>query len=166
MSDLIAIEFADPAVAFELRAELLKLQQEYLIKMEDAVVVTRDADGKVQLHQAANLTAAGAISGGMWGALIGMIFLNPLLGAAIGAGSGAISGALTDIGVSDDLMKEMGAALPPGGSALFLLVQSATGDKLLQRLESYRAKGKVLRTSLNQTKEDALKALFEASPAG
>lgn len=165
MSDLIAIEFDDPALAFELRAELVKLQKEYLINMEDAVVVTREADGKVKLHQAANLTAVGAISGGLWGTLIGMIFLNPLLGAAIGAGSGALSGALTDLGISDEMMKEMGEALPPGGSALFLLVRSATGDKLLQRLESYRAKGKVLRTSLNEEKEAALRALVEGSPA-
>jgi uncharacterized membrane protein len=165
MSDLIAIEFADPALAFELRAELAKLQKEYLIKMEDAVVVTREADGKVKLHQAVSLTAAGAISGGLWGTLIGMIFLNPLLGAAIGAGSGALSGALTDLGISDKLMKEMGEALPPGGSALFLLVRSATADKVMKRIEGYRGKGKVLRTSLNQEREDALRALFEGPAA-
>ena len=166
MSDLIAIEFADPALAFELRAELAKLQKEYLIKMEDAVVVTREADGKVKLHQAVSLTAAGAISGGLWGTLIGMIFLNPLLGAAIGAGSGALSGALTDLGISDKLMKEMGEALPPGGSAIFLLVRSATADKVMKRIETYRGKGKVLRTSLNQEREDALRALFEGPAAG
>ncbi len=49
---------------------LAKLQAQYLIEMEwDAVVVTRDAKGKVQLHQAINLTAAGAASGGFWGML-------------------------------------------------------------------------------------------------
>ena len=73
----------------KMRAELAKLQAQYLIEMEDAVVVTRDAKGKVQLHQAMNLTAAGAASGGFWGMLIGMLFLNPLVGAAVGAGSGA-----------------------------------------------------------------------------
>ena len=43
-----------------MRAELVKLQAQYLIEMEDAVVVTRDANGRPQLHQAVNLTAAGA----------------------------------------------------------------------------------------------------------
>lgn len=38
----------------------------------------------MNLHQAANLTAAGAVGGGFWGMLIGMIFLNPLVGAAVG----------------------------------------------------------------------------------
>ena len=41
------------------------------------------ANGKIKLHQAINLTAAGAISGGFWGSLIGLIFLNPLLGLAV-----------------------------------------------------------------------------------
>lgn len=80
MSDLIVVGFDDEATAFELRAALVKLQKEYLLEMEDAVVVTKSADGKVALHQAVNLTAAGAAGGGMWGALIGLLFLNPTAG--------------------------------------------------------------------------------------
>ena len=63
-----------------MRGALAKLQAQYLIDMEDVVVVTRDAKGAVQLHQAVNLTAAGAAGGVFWGLLIGLLFLNPLLG--------------------------------------------------------------------------------------
>ena len=101
-----------------------KLEKEYLIDMEDVVVVTKDEKDKVKLHQAVNLTASGAVGGGFWGMLIGMVFLNPLLGAAVGAGAGALSGKLADIGVSDDFMKELGQTLTPGTSALFVLVQA------------------------------------------
>jgi len=48
----------------------------------------------------------GAVSGGFWGTLIGLIFLNPLLGMAAGATAGAISGALTDVGINDQFMKD------------------------------------------------------------
>ena len=82
MSDLVVISFDNENTAFEMRAELAKLQSEYLIEMEDVVVVTKDDKGKVKLHQATNLTAAGAVGGGFWGMLIGLIFFNPLLGAA------------------------------------------------------------------------------------
>ncbi len=92
MSDLVVISFDDEHTAFEMRAELVKLQKEYLIEMEDVVVVTKDDKGKVKLHQAVNLTAAGAVGGTFWGMLIGMIFLNPLVGAAGGAGAGEVSG--------------------------------------------------------------------------
>ena len=47
--------------------------------MEDAVVAVKDETGKVKLNQIHNLTATGAVSGGFWGTLIGIIFLNPCL---------------------------------------------------------------------------------------
>src|SRR6187399_591405 len=163
MSNLIVIGFNNEADAFEMRAALAKLQSQYLIKMEDAVVVTRDAKGKVQLHQAVNLTAAGALSGAFWGTLIGMLFLNPLLGAAVGAGSGALSGKLADIGINDQFMKDLGATLPPGTSALFVLVRKSTPDKVLEGLKAFAGKGRVLQTSLTKDKEDELRAFMEKS---
>lgn len=161
MSDLIVISFEDQQTAFALRAELAKLQQEYLIEMDDAVVVTKDDNGKVKLHQAQNLTAFGAVSGGFWGTLIGMIFLNPLLGAAVGAGAGALSGALTDIGISNDMMKRFAESFKPGCSALFVLVRKATGDKVLAGLSEFTGKGKVLKTSLTKDKEEDLRKVIE-----
>ena len=163
MSDLIVIAFDEENTAFAMRAELAKLQKEYLIEMEDVVVVTKDDKGKVKLHQAQNLTALGAVSGGFWGTLIGLIFLNPLLGAAFGAGAGALSGALTDIGINNDFMKDLAASFKPGCSAVFVLVRKATADKVLAGLEEFKGKGKVLQTSLTKDKEDELRAVIEGA---
>jgi uncharacterized membrane protein len=159
MSELVAIGFDNEHRAFEMRAELAKLQKEYLIDMEDVVVVTKDDKGKVKLHQAVNLTAAGAVGGAFWGTLIGMIFLNPLLGAAIGAGAGALSGKLRDIGISDNFMKELAETFKPGSSALFVLVRKVTPDKVLDQLKGF--KGKVLKTSLTADKEEKLRKVLE-----
>jgi uncharacterized membrane protein len=161
MSNLIVIGFNNEADAFAMRAELAKLQAQYLIEMEDAVVVTRDTNGKPQLHQAVNLTASGAVGGMFWGTLIGMIFMNPLLGAAIGAGSGALSGRLSDIGINDQFMKELGATLTSGTSALFVLVRKSTPDKVLEALKPFAGKGKVIQTSLTKDKDDELRAFME-----
>ena len=79
MSNLIVIGFDEEADAFGMRAALAKMQREYLIEMEDAAVVTLDAKGKVQLHQAVSLTSAGAVGGAFWGMLLGMLFFNPCL---------------------------------------------------------------------------------------
>jgi uncharacterized membrane protein len=141
-----------------MRAALAKLQKEYLISMEDVVVVTKDEKGKVKLHQAVNLTAAGAVGGTFWGMLIGLIFLNPLLGAAVGAGAGAISGKLSDIGIDDKFMKELGETITAGSSALFVLVRKATPDKVLAELKGFR--GKVLKTSLTEDKEEKLREVL------
>jgi uncharacterized membrane protein len=163
MSNLIVISFEDEQTAFGLRAELAKMQKEYLIEMDDVVVVTKDEKGKVKLHQAQNLTALGAVSGGFWGTLIGLIFLNPLLGAAVGAGAGAASGALTDIGIDDTMMKSFAEGFKPGCSALFVLVRKATGDKVLAGLSEFTGKGKVLQTSLTKDKEEELRKVIEGA---
>ncbi len=160
MSDLIAVSFANSADAFAFRSELVQSQREYLISLDDAVVVTRD-DGKVKLHQAVNMTAMGAVSGAFWGSLIGLLFLNPLLGAAVGAGSGALGGVLTDVGIDDSTMKEFGETLPEGGAAVFILVRKASVDKLLVRLEGFRGKGKVVRSSLSEEQDKRIRALLE-----
>ena len=88
MSHLVAVVFDDEATAFEMRAALIKMQRDYLIELEDAVVVTKNEDGKIKLHQSFNPAGAGAAGGALWGGLIGLIFLAPLLGAAIGAAAG------------------------------------------------------------------------------
>lgn len=163
MADLIAISFKDPAKAFDMRARLAELQKEYLITMEDVVVVTRDDDGKVKLHQATNLTSAGAVGGGFWGMLIGMLFFNPLLGVAVGAGAGALSGYMTDIGIDDSFMKKVGEDLAPGSAALFVLVRKATGDKVMDKLKAFAGTGKIIQTSLSKTTEDELRKVLEKS---
>lgn len=163
MSDLIVVSFPEEHLAFELRAELAKMQKAYLIDMEDVVVVTKDDAGKVKLHQAVNLSAVGAVGGGFWGMLIGLVFLNPLLGAAVGAGAGALSGKFSDIGIDDDFMKGLAQNFQPGCSAVFILVRKVTADKVLEGLTEFKGKGKVLQTSLEKDQEESLKAFLEGT---
>ncbi len=165
MSDLIVVAFDDEATAFEMRAALVKMQDDYLLQMEDIVVVTRSVDGKVVLHQAVNLTAAGAAGGGMWGALVGLLFLNPLLGAAVGAGAGALSGRFSDLGINDQKMKDIGAALTDGGAAVCVLVRQMTADKVLAGLSAFHAKGRVVQTSLSDAQEQTLRAAIDTPAA-
>src|SRR5262245_51565756 len=165
MSKLVVVVFNDEVTAFEMRTALLKMQQEYLIDLEDAVVVTRDKHGKTRLDQAVNLTSAGAVGGGFWGLLIGLIFLNPLLGAAIGAGAGALSARFKDIGLNDQMMKDIGRSFTPGSSGLFVLVRKATVDKVLAGLKDFAGKGKLFQTSLSKDDEAALRQAREANLA-
>jgi uncharacterized membrane protein len=127
------------------------------------VIAVKDAKGRIKLNQMLNTTAVGAVSGTFWGTLIGLIFLMPLAGAAIGAASGALGGALTDVGINDKWMKETAAAIQPGTAALFVLVRRVTADKVLERLKGEG--GKVMKTSLDHTKEAALQAALAGAQA-
>jgi uncharacterized membrane protein len=161
MSTLVVIGYNDKFKAEDVRLMLLKMQKDYLIDLEDAVVAVKDESGKVKLHQMYHLTAAGAVSGGFWGTLIGLIFLNPLLGLAVGASAGAVSGALTDVGIDDKFMKSLAETLNSGSSVLFVLVRKATPDKVLEELEG--TGGKILKTSLSHEDESKLQAALNAA---
>jgi uncharacterized membrane protein len=163
MSSLIAIVYPTEAKAEEVRRRLIELQKEYLIKLGDAVIATKTEAGKVRLNQLVSTTAAGAASGSFWGLLVGVLFLNPLLGVAAGAASGAIAGALTDVGIDDPFMKDLASSLQPGHAALFVLVQEMTADKLLKEISGFG--GVVLKTSLDETKEQVLRDALQKDVA-
>ncbi len=160
MADLVVVAFDNAIGADEVRDAMVQMQKDHIVSLEDAAVVVRKADGKVKVKQATNLVGAGAMGGAFWGMLIGLLFMVPWLGLAVGALSGALGGKLTDIGVDDKFIKEVGSTIQPGHSALFLLIREATPDRLLEELKPY--KGTVLKTSLSKENEAALKAAFGA----
>jgi uncharacterized membrane protein len=155
MATFVVIDYESEVKAEEVRLALLKLQKEYLIDLADAVVVVRDDRGRVRLRQMYNLTAAGAVSGGFWGALIGLVFLNPLFGMAIGAAAGAVSGALRDVGIDDNFMKNLGATLKPGTAALCVLIRQMTPDKVVEEIKQFG--GTLIQTNLCNENEAKLR---------
>jgi uncharacterized membrane protein len=159
MSDLIIVGYDDEFKAEEVRLMLLKMKKDYLIDLEDAAIAIKNENGKIKLDQMLNLTAAGALSGGFWGALIGLLFMNPILGIAVGTATGAVSGALTDVGVNDRFMKDLASTMKNGSSALFVLVRKATPDKVLQELEG--TGGKIIKTSLSHEDEKKLQMALD-----
>jgi uncharacterized membrane protein len=160
MSHLVAIAYPDRDTAERVRAELAAASKEHLLRLDDAVVVVREADGKVKLHQAVSATGVGAAGGALWGGLIGLLFLAPLFGMAVGAATGALGGKLSDIGINDNFMKELGAKLEPGGAALIALGQTEARDKLLERITPFG--GDVIQTSLDNEEEESLRAALSA----
>jgi uncharacterized membrane protein len=156
MNKLVAIAYPDAATAERVRTELVEATKERLLQLDDAVVVERQPDGKVKLHQAVSTTGAGAAGGALWGGFIGLLFLAPLFGMAIGAASGALAGKFSDAGVNDDFMKKLGASIPEGGAALIVLGRSDAPDKVMERVGSYG--GEVIQTSLTSEEEERLRS--------
>ena len=156
MSTLVAVAYPDFDTAERVRQELIQATKEHLVTLEDAVVVECQADGKIKLHQAVNTTGAGAAGGALWGGLIGLLFLAPLVGMAVGAASGAVAGKMTDTGVNDKFMKDLGAKLQPGHAALIALGSTDARDKLIERVSPYG--GDVIQTSLDNEDEERLRS--------
>ena len=161
MSDLVAVAYPDVATAREVTSNLGQAQKAHLIELDDMVIVESRADGKIKLHQP-SLAGVGAASGALWGGLIGLIFFVPLFGMAIGAAAGAAAGAMSDSGVDDKFMKDLGTKLESGGAAVILLVRQANMEKILSEV---KIPGEVIQTSLTEDSEQALRDALERAGA-
>lgn len=172
MSDLVAITYPDINQAGVVLGSLKRLMTEHVLDLDDAVYVTKDASGEIDLHQMINLPGAGAASGGasgaLWGTLIGLLFLQPLagaaIGAAVGAGTGALAGKFTDYGIDDKFVKQLATQMQPNTSAIFVLIRSMTVDKVLPEVSRFG--GTVLRTSLSDDAERRLQTALSQQVSG
>jgi uncharacterized membrane protein len=163
MSNLVAVAYPDLTTAQNVANELGALSKEQSIVLDDIVVIEKRPDGKIKLHQAMSTAGAGAAGGALWGGLIGLIFLAPLLGMAVGAAAGGAAGALTDVGVDDKFLKELGTHLGDNGAAIVVLVRQSTPDKVLPRISHYG--GEVIQSSLDDETEAQLQAALSGQGA-
>ena len=94
------------------------------------------------------------------GTLIGLIFLNPLAGLAVGAASGAVAGKLTNVGISDDMIRQIGSELDHGKAAVFLLARSAAVDQVTEALKPFQPT--IIQTNLTPKSERELIQALQA----
>ncbi len=160
MASLTVWKFGAPFGADAALEKLQLLQQQELIVVRDAAVVSwEEGKSKPKTRQLHNTKMGGALGGGFWGLLFGMIFFVPLLGLAIGAAAGALAGSLTDVGISDSFIKEVRDKVTPGTSALFLLSSDAVFDRISGEFADTGAE--LISTNMSQEQESRLRAAFQ-----
>jgi uncharacterized membrane protein len=89
--------------------------------------------------------------------VVGVILLNPVfavLGLAAGTALGAASCSLTDLGVDDKFVQDLGEHLKPGTSALFALAKGGGADKVVEKVNE--SGGRVFQTSISHTDQTKL----------
>jgi uncharacterized membrane protein len=130
------------------------LAKQQLLQLEDAAYAYKDDKGKVRIQQTISVTRTAAAGGALWGTLIGLLFLNPLAGLAVGAATGAVAGKLTDVGINDGMIKQIGQQLQQGKAAVFLLARSATVDRVIDAIKPFNPT--VIQTNLTKDREEEL----------
>ena len=167
MSDLIVIGYPDEETAEKVWDELTKLQQDFLVDLEDAAIIRRDRKGKLHtVTPAHHAVAWGTLSGLFWGVLIGLIFLGPLAPVVGVAGGvmGAALGAAGNLGLKDEFRQRVQDLLQPGTSAIMIIARKVTPDKFIEALKPYG--GTVLKTSLpHDAEQQLMRALHGADPS-
>ena len=154
MSQVVAISFDSPDDARGALASLRGLEKEGQISLEDTAIVEHRADGEYEVkNEVSGTTETGAVVGALLGGLLFVVF--PIAGIALGAAAGAGVGALLGRGVDGDFVKEVKEQLPPGKSALFLVIKDANADAAIAAVRRY--KGDVIQTTLDEETEQALR---------
>jgi uncharacterized membrane protein len=132
--------------ASRVRQTLRELERSGRLSLDDAAVIRKDADGKLNVDNEVDRgVKIGAIGGGLLGLLLSFMF--PLLGIVVGAAGGA----LADLGIDQQFVKDVSGSLQPNSSALFIIVRDAAPDVVIAALEPYQ--GTLYHTSLDPTVE-------------
>ena len=131
--------YGDEAGAKQSLDDFQTMDKEGSIKLIDAAVIVRRADGKVTFEETADPSGKkwakrGAIAGGV----VGLIFPPTLIaGAVVGGGAGGIWGKIRDKGFKDDDLKAIGETMEPGTSAIIAVAEDHVIERLEKGLEGY-----------------------------
>jgi uncharacterized membrane protein len=122
--DLYIATYSDPGAAQQDWDDIKQLARDDVITVDGLVLVSRNADGKIEVKDSAHDVGKGAALGAVGGAIIGLIFPPAFLAsAAVGAGIGAGAGAILDHHQKNEIKADVEEVLPPGSSGIVALFE-------------------------------------------
>jgi uncharacterized membrane protein len=166
MSDkysFIVVKYAEKAKADVALQEVMSMAKEKIVKLRDAVVITKTEKGKIKLHQTKDdSTSKGLLKGGGIGVIFAVLF-GPAGWIVAGAAAG---GALAtfDRGIKNKLLKELGENMTPEESALAVLVEEADWEKALGRMADKQLQGQVIVQEMVAEHLAAIEKLVDVPP--
>ena len=118
---------------------LEKMHKASNITIEDSAVVTKDAEGKLQIKETREVTTReGVTRGALVAGALAIIYPPSLLGSLLAGGAvGGAIGKLRDTGIKTDYLKEVGDALQPGNAAVVVLTETGYVPKIVETMEAY-----------------------------
>ena len=157
----IVVKYPQKETAEAALAAVVGLAKEKVVKLKDAVAITKTEKGKVKLHQTKDDPAGkGFLKGGLIGVLFAILF-GPagwiVAGAALGT---AFS--LFDRGVKNKLLKELGDDMSTEESALAVLIEEADWETLRDRMAANDFKGEVVVSEIVEDHLDEVEKLTDA----
>jgi uncharacterized membrane protein len=162
MSKMFITTFETPDGAAKLAEALKPLREEYKLEVQDITIVTRDADGEIDLNTPGNVPLLQMAGGAFWGLMFGAIVTFPLAGAAAGVAVGALTARDHDPGVPTSFTTKIGETLQPGGSALCLLIRDLDPEALRDRIEATGLSGDLVSAPVPTEMEPELRRALAA----
>lgn len=159
-SELLAIVFQGETRAGEVLEAVKRLQREGAVDLHNAAYITRDAAGKITIHETNDFTTAqGTVTGAVLGAVLGLLRGKLLGDTLLGGGIGFLASKALDLGFDDRFLQAIGDTLTPDASALVLAIQFERLDEALRVLAPYH--GHIIHQSLPADQAQQLAAALE-----
>jgi uncharacterized membrane protein len=132
---IIGISFDDAFRAQEFLSAISRLHSQDKLKLVDAVMVTKDVDGRTRVKETVDLQPGrAALSGAVWTGLLGLIIGGPVgwvAGLGMGAGAGVIAAKVVDVGVPDEWVSWFREAVEPDTYTVVILADTMNLDELV-----------------------------------
>jgi len=138
---------------------LEKMNHAYTIRLVDAALVTKNYEGKLEIHETKELTAKkGARRGAVIMGSFAILFPPTIIASAIVGGAiGAVAGRLHDSGLKSKQLHKLAEDLEPGQAIVIVLAEDGSEARVQSALEGYD--GKVVIAAIDeQTLNDLHKA--------
>jgi uncharacterized membrane protein len=161
VSQIIVVTFADESQAEGLYEALKELNKKKVIKLEDAVFVTKNEEGKPSVHEKMHHEKrSGTAKGAILGAMVGIMLGGPVLGLAGGAIAGRIIGKHMDLGIDKGTIQSVTNDLEQGHTALFIMGYTNNTKAVVNAFSQFN--GKIVSSTVDPDAQERLeKALQE-----
>jgi uncharacterized membrane protein len=153
MSELLVIGYDNAGTARQAYDQVLNLQQDFVVDLRGLAIVNVDDDGKTHVDTPRRIVGSSAMTGALFGMLLGLLFFVPgmvLLGGALGA----LFGKLNQSGIDSGFRSQVEHMLEPGHSAVVIMASKITDDKFAAAMQPFG--GTILKTSLSDADEKEL----------
>lgn len=124
---LVGVSLPDALRAQEFLTAATGLGVRGALKLRDAVIVTKSAEGHTAVRETIDpQPGRTALSSGVWTGLLGLMLGGPvgwLVGGAVGAGVGAVTARVVDLGIPDEWVQWFREAVQPGTTTVLLLLE-------------------------------------------
>jgi uncharacterized membrane protein len=158
MSNLIVMTFNTLDEASKVRQTLRELEGAGRMSLDDAAVIRKDANGKLEVDDEVDRgVKIGALGGGLLGLVLTFFF--PLAGLVVGTAGGALVGRMADLGIDRQFVQDISTSLQPDSSALFVIVRDVDPTATIAALRPYQ--GTLHHTTFEPSVEAELRRALE-----
>jgi uncharacterized membrane protein len=160
--DLYIAAYLDPDAARDDWDAVKQLAADDVIKVEGLILVSRGADGKIDVEDNFHTAGKGAAWGALGGAIVGLIFPPSLLaGALVGAGAGLGVGGLVSHSEKAAIKEDVEEVLPLNSSGIVAMFDEEWATQVEKSLSKA---SKVSKDKVDGKSADAVKSAVAKNP--